>query len=57
MVTALELGRMLSLSMPQKIAIFAVEVKDVTNFSEKCTPEVEQAIPKVVKMVLCELGK
>jgi len=48
---------MLSLSMLQKIAIFAVEGKDVTNFSEKCTPEVERAIPKVVKMVLCELGK
>jgi len=48
---------MLSLSMLQKIAIFAVEGKDVTNFSEKCTPEVERAIPKVVKMVLAELDK
>jgi len=41
--------------MPQEITIFAVEAKDVTSFSEKCTPEVEQAIPKVVKMVLEEL--
>jgi hydrogenase maturation protease len=55
LVTALELGKMLNLAMPQKITIFAVEAKDVTNFSEKCTPEVEKAIPKVVKMVLEEL--
>jgi Ni,Fe-hydrogenase maturation factor len=46
---------MLNLAMPQKITIFAVEAKDVTSFSEKCTPEVEQAIPEVVKMVLEDL--
>jgi len=53
--TALELGKMLNLAMPQIITIFAVEAKDITTFSEKCTPEVEQAIPEVVKMVLEEL--
>jgi hydrogenase maturation protease len=56
LVTALELGKMLNLAMPKKIPIFAVEAKDITTFSEKCTPEVEQAIPEVVKMVLEELG-
>jgi len=56
LVTALELGKMLGLAMPQEITIFTVEAKDVTSFSEKCTPEVEQAIPKVVKMVLQELN-
>jgi hydrogenase maturation protease len=53
--TALELGKMLDLAMPPTITIFAVEAKDITSFSEKCTPEVEQAIPEVVKMVLQEL--
>jgi hydrogenase maturation protease len=57
LVTALELGKMLSLAMPQKITIFAVEAKDITTFSEKCTPEVERAIPKVAKMVLEELNE
>jgi hydrogenase maturation protease len=56
LVTALELGKMLNLAMPQKITIFAVEAKDITSFSEKCTAEVEQAIPEVVKMVLDDLG-
>ena len=55
LVTALELGKMLDLAMPQKITIFAVEAKDISTFSEKCTPEVEQAIPKLAKMVLEEL--
>jgi hydrogenase maturation protease len=55
LVTALELGERLGLSMPSKVTIFAVEAKDVTNFGEQCTDEVEQAIPKVVKMVLHEL--
>ena len=55
LTTALELGKMLNLAMPQKITIFAVEAKDITTFSEKCSPEVEQAILKLVKMVMEEL--
>ena len=55
LVTALELGKVLGLAMPQKITIFAVEAKDIASFSEKCTPEVERAIPEAVKMVLEEL--
>jgi hydrogenase maturation protease len=56
LATALELGRMLGIAMPQKVTIFAVEAKDVTSFSEKCTPEVERVVPEVVKMVLEELN-
>jgi hydrogenase maturation protease len=55
LITALELGKMLNLGMPQEITILAVEAKDVSNFGERCTPEVEKAIPKVVKLVLEEL--
>ena len=55
LITALELGKMLNMAMPQSITIFAVEVKDVTNFGEKCTSEVEEVIPEAVKMVLSEL--
>jgi hydrogenase maturation protease len=55
LATALELGKILNLAMPKEITVFAVEAKDITNFSEKCTPEVEKAIPEVVKMVLEDL--
>jgi Ni,Fe-hydrogenase maturation factor len=52
----LELGKLLNLAMPQEISIFAVEAKDTTSFSEKCTPEIEQTIPRAVEMVLAELS-
>jgi hydrogenase maturation protease len=55
LVTALELGKMLNLAMPQEITILAVEAKDVSTFSESCTPAVKKAIPEVVKIVLEEL--
>jgi hydrogenase maturation protease len=55
LATALELGKRLNLKLPRKITIFAIEVKDVISFSEKCTPEVEKAIPVCVKMVMQEL--
>ncbi|MHC1578317.1 MAG: hydrogenase maturation protease [Dehalococcoidia bacterium] len=55
LATALELGKKLNLTMPQQITVFAVEANDVSNFGEKCTPEVERAIPEAVKMVLAEL--
>lgn len=52
--TALELGRQLGLDLPQQIVIFAIEVADVSTFSEECTPEVKKAIPKCVEMVIQE---
>jgi len=53
--TAMVLGRKLGTKLPEDIIIFAVEVKDDQTFSEKCTQEVEKAIPKVVEMILQEL--
>ncbi|MBA7698006.1 hypothetical protein ES703_106680 [subsurface metagenome] len=55
LATALELGKKLGLALPQRIIIFAIEVVDVTTFGEKCTPEVEKAIPLAVSTVANEL--
>ena len=57
LATALELGRKLGTALPQQIIIIAIEVVDVTTFSEKCTPEVERGIPLAVSMVAEELDK
>lgn len=54
--TALELGRKLNLPLPEKIIIFAVEVRDVETLSEQCTPEVERAVPVCAGMVIRELN-
>ena len=53
---ALELGKRLGIALPQEIIIFAIEVVDVNTFSERCTPEVEKAIPLAVSMVAEELS-
>ncbi len=55
LATALELGKKLGVALPQQITILAIEVVDVTTFSEKCTPEVDKAIPLAVSMVAEEL--
>ena len=49
------LGRMLTENMPEKVVIVAIEVKDVSDFGEGLTPEVESAIPDAVDLVLSEL--
>lgn len=54
--TALELGAMLGIAIPPKITAFAIEVENVTSFSERCTPDVERAIPVCVQTVLGELS-
>jgi len=54
--TALELGKRLGLALPQRIVILAIEVEDVTTFSEECTPKVERAIPICVEKVIQELN-
>ncbi len=53
--TALELGNRLGLALPQQIDIFAIEAADVSTFSEECTPEVRQAIPVCVEVIIEEL--
>ena len=56
LATALELGSRLGLALPQEVIIFAIEVADVTTFSEEFTPAVEKAIPEVIGLALSELG-
>ncbi|MFB0559214.1 MAG: hydrogenase maturation protease [Dehalococcoidales bacterium] len=56
LATAVELGEKLGMALPQQIIIFAIEVVDVTTFSERCTPEVEKAVPLAVSMIAEELG-
>jgi hydrogenase maturation protease len=55
--TAIKFGKKLDLPLPREIVIFAIEASDVSTFSEKCTPEVTQAIPTCVEIILQELRK
>jgi len=54
--TAFKLGERLGYPMPQQVSIYAVEVKDNTTFGEKCTREVTQNIPFIVRQIIKEEG-
>ncbi|MBN2013617.1 MAG: hydrogenase maturation protease [Candidatus Altiarchaeota archaeon] len=56
LMTSLNLGSELGIDIPSEIVIYAVEVENVEEFGEKCTPEVEKAIPKAVELIKEELG-
>lgn len=51
-LSMLELGKKLyPEKMPQDIVIVAIEAEDVTTISDKCTPQVEKAIPNAVETI------
>ena len=54
---ALVFGRAMGLTLPEDedFVIIAIEVEDVINFAEACTPAVQEAIPRAVDTVIAEL--
>ena len=57
LVTALEVGERIGLSLPKEFVIYAFEVENIIDFGEEPTPAVARAIPKVAAAVLEELNK
>jgi len=55
LATALALGRQLKLKLPRQIDLFAIEVANVTTFCEEFTPELNEAVPACVDMIVREL--
>ncbi len=45
----------MGLSVPEEVVIYAIEVADNQTFSEECTPLVQKAIPRAVRLVEEEL--
>lgn len=56
---ALRLGHGLQMDLAHNdnIHILAIQVEDVLNFGESCTPRVAAAIPKAVNALLAELAR
>ncbi|MCX6004228.1 MAG: hydrogenase maturation protease [Chloroflexi bacterium] len=50
--TALELGKILKLKLPGKINIVAIEIPEVSEFSEELSAPVEESVPIAARMVL-----
>jgi hydrogenase maturation protease len=49
--TAFTLGERFGYPMPKQVTIYAVEIADNTTFGEKCTQEVEEKIPFIVRQI------
>jgi hydrogenase maturation protease len=49
--TAFSLGERLGYPMPRQVTIYAVEIRDNTTYGEKCTQEVEEKIPFIVRQI------
>jgi hydrogenase maturation protease len=49
--SCLEFGRLCGLEMPAEVRVFVVGTCEVRTFSERCTPSVEAAIPRVVEEI------
>jgi hydrogenase maturation protease len=56
-ITALRMGKKFGYKMPEKIYVYAVEIKDNNTFSEKCTEQVSASIPEVVKRIIDEVSE
>jgi hydrogenase maturation protease len=54
--TALKMGRLLGLSLPDKVIIWGIEAEDVETFSEYLTEDVEKAVHVAVEKIMSDLG-
>jgi hydrogenase maturation protease len=55
--TALELGRLMKLKIPEKISIVAIEIPPVYEFSQLLSPAVSAAVPEAAWLVREILNK
>jgi hydrogenase maturation protease len=51
LVQCLKFGRACGLEMPEEVRVFAIGVRDPFTFGERCTPEVAEAIPRIVEFI------
>jgi hydrogenase maturation protease len=51
LAAALDVGREMGLELPEDVWVVAVEAEYVYDFTEKLSPEVERAVPRVVELV------
>jgi hydrogenase maturation protease len=54
--TALALGHRVGIPLPTEIVFLAVEAGDTLTVSERCSPEVQAALPEVVRLVMDQLA-
>jgi hydrogenase maturation protease len=53
--TALQMGKEWGYDIPADIHIYGIEVKELSRFSENCTPEVTEKLDEIVEDILSSL--
>ncbi|KAF0221567.1 MAG: hydrogenase maturation [Geobacteraceae bacterium] len=54
--TALEMGKLLGMKLPDEVKIWGVEAREVETFGEELTEGVAAAVPQVVEHILQDLN-
>ena len=54
--TALQMGKKWGYDIPADIRIYGIEVKELSRFSENCTPEVAEKLDEIVENILSSLA-
>jgi hydrogenase maturation protease len=55
LITALEMGRCMGMTLPSDIVIYAISVENISDFGDGLTPAVAASVPKVVADILGEI--
>jgi hydrogenase maturation protease len=56
LATALEAGRAMGAPLPAEITVVGIEAASLGVFDERLTPEVAEAVPRAVELILGQLG-
>ncbi|MBN2620288.1 hydrogenase maturation protease [candidate division WOR-3 bacterium] len=55
-VTAVRLGKKFGYKMPDRIIVYAIEIKDNESYGEECTEQVKISIPEIISRIMAEVN-
>jgi len=54
--TAFQMAKQWGYHIPEDVRIYGIEVKELSRFSQGCTPEITEKLHKIVEHILCDLA-
>jgi len=55
--TAFQMARQWGYHIPEDVRIYGIEVKELSRFSQGCTPEITEKLHKIVEYILGDLSR
>ena len=53
--TAIQMSKEWGYNIPADISIYGIEVKELSRFSESCTPEIAEKLNEIAEQILIDL--